>query len=165
MKSKKGFTLIELIVVLAILAVIAAIAVPTAFGSIEKANVAADKASIDGLNSAIRMSAVIEKGDTVLMGKKATEAVKAGATTIQKACEDAQISATTGMLSKGAVAFTPAKTGTIASFVYVPVEAGKPGTPPAGATVVAASQTAGATWSAIYGDAAVKDLTCNFFTT
>ncbi|MEG2843339.1 MAG: prepilin-type N-terminal cleavage/methylation domain-containing protein, partial [Ruthenibacterium sp.] len=33
MKNKKGFTLIELIVVLAILAVIAAIAVPTAFGS------------------------------------------------------------------------------------------------------------------------------------
>ena len=42
MKSKKGFTLIELIVVLAILAIVAAIAVPTAFSSIENAKVAAD---------------------------------------------------------------------------------------------------------------------------
>ena len=59
MKSKKGFTLIELIVVLAILAIIAAIAVPTAFGSIEKARVAADKATMDSINSAIRVSATL----------------------------------------------------------------------------------------------------------
>ncbi|MEG1153635.1 MAG: prepilin-type N-terminal cleavage/methylation domain-containing protein, partial [Ruthenibacterium sp.] len=77
MKNKKGFTLIELIVVLAILAVIAAIAVPTAFGSIEKANVAADKASIEGLNSAIRMAAVIEKGDAALKEANATKITKA----------------------------------------------------------------------------------------
>ncbi|MEG0617469.1 MAG: prepilin-type N-terminal cleavage/methylation domain-containing protein [Oscillospiraceae bacterium] len=53
-KSKKGFTLIELIVVLAILAVIAAIAVPTAFGAIDKAKLAADTATIESYNSAIR---------------------------------------------------------------------------------------------------------------
>ena len=53
-KSKKGFTLIELIVVLAILAIIAAIAVPTAFGSIETAKDAAAHASINSMNSVIR---------------------------------------------------------------------------------------------------------------
>lgn len=56
-KTKKGFTLIELIVVLAILAVIMAIAVPTAFSSIDSARKAADRGSIDGFNSAVRMRA------------------------------------------------------------------------------------------------------------
>lgn len=57
--SKKGFTLIELIVVLAILAVIAAIAVPTAFGAITDAQIAADEATIESFNSAIRMQAAL----------------------------------------------------------------------------------------------------------
>ncbi|MEG2022242.1 MAG: prepilin-type N-terminal cleavage/methylation domain-containing protein, partial [Oscillospiraceae bacterium] len=57
--SKKGFTLIELIVVLAILAVIAAIAVPTAFGAITDAQIAADTASIESFNSAIRMQGTL----------------------------------------------------------------------------------------------------------
>lgn len=64
MRNKKGFTLIELIVVLAILAIVAAIAVPTAFGSIEKAQIAADKASIDSMNSAIRTQAALNKLDS-----------------------------------------------------------------------------------------------------
>ncbi|MEG1549896.1 MAG: prepilin-type N-terminal cleavage/methylation domain-containing protein [Ruthenibacterium sp.] len=68
MKNKKGFTLIELIVVLAILAVIAAIAVPTAFGSIEKAQIAADTATVDSINSAIRMEAILEKADAKNVG-------------------------------------------------------------------------------------------------
>ncbi|MEG0878440.1 MAG: prepilin-type N-terminal cleavage/methylation domain-containing protein [Oscillospiraceae bacterium] len=60
MKSnKKGFTLIELIVVLAILAVIAAIAVPTAFGAITDAQIAADKATVESFNSAIRMQGTL----------------------------------------------------------------------------------------------------------
>lgn len=53
-KNKKGFTLVELIVVLAILAIITVIAVPTAFGSIEKAKDSAARASIGGLESAVR---------------------------------------------------------------------------------------------------------------
>lgn len=63
-KSKKGFTLIELIVVLAILAVIAAIAVPTAFGAIDKAKIAADTASVESYNSALRTYAsILQIGD------------------------------------------------------------------------------------------------------
>ncbi|MEG1447228.1 MAG: prepilin-type N-terminal cleavage/methylation domain-containing protein, partial [Ruthenibacterium sp.] len=108
MKNKKGFTLIELIVVLAILAVIAAIAVPTAFGSIEKANVAADKASIEGLNSAIRMAAVIEKGDATLLNATEAEAAAAKATTIKDAIDSADFDKTSAMLSKGGVDFVPA---------------------------------------------------------
>ena len=76
-KSKKGFTLIELIVVLAILAVVAAIAVPTAFGAIEKAKVAADNASIDSFNSSIRMQAAIDKtGDDISTIDEALTAAK-----------------------------------------------------------------------------------------
>ncbi|MEG2698391.1 MAG: type II secretion system protein [Ruthenibacterium sp.] len=58
-KTKKGFTLIELIVVLAILAIVAVIAVPTAFSSINKARIAADQASMESINSAIRVYATI----------------------------------------------------------------------------------------------------------
>lgn len=75
MKSKKGFTLIELIVVLAILAIVAAIAVPTAFSSIENAKVAADKATIDSINSAIRMEAGLAQADPDFATKKATYTV------------------------------------------------------------------------------------------
>lgn len=55
--NKKGFTLIELIVVLAILAIIAAIAVPSAFGAIDTARQQADAATISSVNSAIRTHA------------------------------------------------------------------------------------------------------------
>ncbi|MEG0305299.1 MAG: prepilin-type N-terminal cleavage/methylation domain-containing protein [Oscillospiraceae bacterium] len=70
--NKKGFTLIELIVVLAILAVIAAIAVPTAFGAISDAQKAADTASVEGFNSAIRMKATLLKGNAQIDETKAT---------------------------------------------------------------------------------------------
>ncbi|MEG2405226.1 MAG: prepilin-type N-terminal cleavage/methylation domain-containing protein [Oscillospiraceae bacterium] len=70
--NKKGFTLIELIVVLAILAVIAAIAVPTAFGAISDAQKAADTASVEGFNSAIRMKATLLKGNAQIAKTEAT---------------------------------------------------------------------------------------------
>ena len=160
MKSKKGFTLIELIVVLAILAVIAAIAVPTAFGSIEKANVAADKASVDGLNSAIRMAATIEKADIALMsGKTVAEATALKATTIKSACDIAKISATNKMLSDGKIAFTPANAdGTIAFFSYF----GAAENIQSSATQVNTGLK-GKTWVEIYSDAAVANLLCNYF--
>ncbi|MEG2022112.1 MAG: prepilin-type N-terminal cleavage/methylation domain-containing protein [Oscillospiraceae bacterium] len=81
--NKKGFTLIELIVVLAILAVIAAIAVPTAFGAITDAQIAADTASVEGFNSAIRMQG------TILRASKDFET--SGENSYIKAFEAAQI--------------------------------------------------------------------------
>ncbi|MEG2436415.1 MAG: prepilin-type N-terminal cleavage/methylation domain-containing protein [Ruthenibacterium sp.] len=145
MKRKNGFTLIELIVVLAILAVIAAIAIPTAFGSIEKAHVAADKASIEALNSAIRMAAVIEKANNALDFNNSYK--------IGDACKDAHITATAGMLSHGYVQFIEATPTEIAHFKYstVPV-AILPGTN---------QYTKGTLWRTVYGPP-VDKLFCNY---
>ncbi|MEG0911453.1 MAG: prepilin-type N-terminal cleavage/methylation domain-containing protein [Ruthenibacterium sp.] len=145
MKNKKGFTLIELIVVLAILAVIAAIAVPTAFGSIEKANVAADKASIEGLNSAIRMAAVIEKGDATID--------KAKATTITTAITAADFDTNSAMLSNGGVDFIAATDTAIAHFAYKD-----------GAVGTVKTAVKDAKWFTIAtGDAICKDAPCNYY--
>lgn len=48
---KKGFTLIELIVVTAVLGVLSSIAVPRAFGFVERARITADQATVRSLNS------------------------------------------------------------------------------------------------------------------
>ncbi len=62
--NKKGFTLIELIVVLAILAILSAIIVPTTFSSIDKARQTADLANLDALNAAVRMEKIIDQSTT-----------------------------------------------------------------------------------------------------
>ncbi|MEG1012031.1 MAG: prepilin-type N-terminal cleavage/methylation domain-containing protein [Ruthenibacterium sp.] len=72
-RERRGFTLIELIVVLAILAIVAAIAVPLAFGSLDKAKLAADKASLESVNSAIRTQAAL----CLLDDKDSANSVKA----------------------------------------------------------------------------------------
>lgn len=52
-KTKKGFTLIELVVVILVLAIIAAIAIPTIIGSIKKAERTAIKSTMFTMASAI----------------------------------------------------------------------------------------------------------------
>lgn len=61
--KKRGFTLIEIVVVLAVVAVIAAIAVPTAFGSIEKARTAACNANITNTYSQYRIGLAMASTD------------------------------------------------------------------------------------------------------
>jgi len=51
-RNQKGFSLVELIVVIVILGILVAIAVPALIGYIAKANVAADIAAADGLRNA-----------------------------------------------------------------------------------------------------------------
>lgn len=61
--SKKGFTLVELIIVVAVIALLAAVLIPTFSSLISKANQAKDEALVANLNKAIALST--EKYDTV----------------------------------------------------------------------------------------------------
>lgn len=73
--NKKGFTLIELIVVLAILAILAAIIVPTTFGAITNAKKAADNANLDALNSAVRMQRILDQAKNPVEYSSVTQAL------------------------------------------------------------------------------------------
>ena len=61
LKQTAGFTLVELIVVIAILGILTAIAVPTYSGYMKKANMAADMALLDSVNTAFT-AACLENG-------------------------------------------------------------------------------------------------------
>lgn len=59
--NKKGFTLIELIVVIAILAILAAILIPSITGYITKANDARDKANCRSLYSQLSLAVLLDQ--------------------------------------------------------------------------------------------------------
>lgn len=59
-KSKKGFTLIELVVVIAILGILAAILIPVISGFITRANKAANEANARNLYNSVAMVLAIE---------------------------------------------------------------------------------------------------------
>jgi len=63
MKSNKGFTLVELIVVIAIIAILAAVAIPVYSNYIDKANDAADLQVLDGVKTAV-FTVLAEEGNT-----------------------------------------------------------------------------------------------------
>ena len=54
--SKKGFTIVELIIVIAVIAVLAAVLIPTFSNLIQKANEAEDTALVSNLNKGLKMS-------------------------------------------------------------------------------------------------------------
>ena len=72
-KKKKGFTLIELIVVIAIIAVLAAIAIPKFGDASKKARTNAELANAKNIVNAATMA--ISEGDIIIPATAAAEAV------------------------------------------------------------------------------------------
>ena len=54
--NKKGFTIVELVIVIAVIAILAAVLIPTFVGLVNKANRAADTALAKELNTALAMN-------------------------------------------------------------------------------------------------------------
>ena len=81
--NKKGFTLIEMLVVIAIIAVLVAIIVPTVTNSTMKAKGAADAANIRSLTAQAAIDAMSESGSTVLTTGKTFTSKVYGAATIK----------------------------------------------------------------------------------
>ena len=63
MKNRKGFTLVELIVVIAILAILAGIAIPVYSNYIDKARQASDMQVLDSVRTAATFAAVEKNPD------------------------------------------------------------------------------------------------------
>ena len=53
--NKKGFTIVELVIVIAVIAILAAVLIPTFSGIIKKANMSADQKALHDMNTAIAM--------------------------------------------------------------------------------------------------------------
>ncbi len=72
-RSKKGFTLIELVVVIAILGILAAILIPVIGGFIDRANEAADGANARNLYNSYAMALAVGDSVTTLSGTNGAE--------------------------------------------------------------------------------------------
>ncbi len=81
--TKKGFTLVELVIVIAIIAILAAVLIPTFSGVVEKANKSAAEQALknaytQALAEALADDGAIESGDKVYLAKDGTALTKEG---------------------------------------------------------------------------------------
>jgi len=74
-RERSAFTLLELLIVLAILGAIAAMVVPNLLGSQKKANILTTESSIHGLEQALKLHAVENKGVYPTGGSEVIEAL------------------------------------------------------------------------------------------
>ena len=70
--NKKGFTIVELVIVIAVIAILAAVLIPTFVGLVNKANLSADQQAVRQMNQAIAMT-----GETIDGLKAAIDALDA----------------------------------------------------------------------------------------
>ena len=61
--NKKGFTTVELVIVIAVIAILAAVLIPTFAGIISKANESADETAVRNMNNILAMDGVTEPTD------------------------------------------------------------------------------------------------------
>jgi len=70
---KKGFTLVELVIVIAVIAILSAVLIPTFSNLVQKANVSADTQLVKNLNTALSLSGKTEKHKTMYEALQAAD--------------------------------------------------------------------------------------------
>ncbi len=108
--TKKGFTLIELIVVIAIIGVLAAILVPTMLGYVKKSKLSGATSTASSLSKALNTALVEldEEGYTLPSGAIKIKAAAAGATPTEWEADTAAIAGSSiGSKPTGAASGTP----------------------------------------------------------
>lgn len=63
LSKKKGFTLMEMMIVVAIIAILIAIIIPTLKGALDRANAAADEANLRAYYAEVMANAILEDKD------------------------------------------------------------------------------------------------------
>lgn len=60
MKNKKGFTIVELVIVISVIAILAAVLIPTFSGLVKKANLSSDEVATRNMNTVLQTSTILD---------------------------------------------------------------------------------------------------------